>query len=124
MQTARRQFGDTGEDHAVAFLKGKGFYILARQVRTMFGEIDVVCQDGKEIVLVEVKTRRTHRFGRPEDSITRTKFAHMAASAHVFLSQRGWLARPWRLDVVAVTWPVGAKPTVAHYRAVDSAARA
>lgn len=122
MQTARRKFGDGGEDHAVAFLKGKGLRILARQVRTMFGEIDIVCEDGKEIVLVEVKTRRTSSYGRPEDSITYRKFNHMAAAAHVFLGQKGWGARPWRLDVIAIVWPFGGKPNITHYQAVDSAA--
>lgn len=120
MKTTRRKLGDDGEKQAVLFLKEKGFRILARQERTLFGEIDIVCLDGKEIVLVEVKTRRTNQYGRPEDSITPTKFAHMAASAHVFLVRRGWTTHPWRLDVVAVTWPMYKDPILMHYRSVDS----
>ena len=119
---ARRLFGTSGEDVAACFLEGKGMKILFRQKRTPVGEIDLVCLDEKIIVFVEVKTRRTLRFGSPQASITASKFRHMAAAAQVFLGERGWLARAWRLDVVGIYWPKGCVPTITHFLAVDNPA--
>lgn len=119
---ARRQFGDAGEGLAAAFLKGKGFRILERQVRTPpFGEIDLVCEDGDELVFAEVKTRQSDEFGYPEESVTRAKFRHMRSSAEAFLSARGWEDRFWRIDVIAIRIFLGRDPEIVHLKAVDTA---
>jgi putative endonuclease len=54
----RRDTGRCGEDYAAGHLSRLGFQLLARNVRTRFGEIDAIAFDGKTIVFVEVKTRR------------------------------------------------------------------
>lgn len=96
--------------------------VLFRQKRTRVGEIDLVCLDGATLAFVEVKTRRTAAYGPPQAAITRGKFRHMAAAAQAFLGERGWLARPWRLDVVAVDWSQGNEPKIGHFPAVDGPA--
>lgn len=117
---ARRAFGDAGEDLAAAHLAGLGLRVLDRQVRTAFGEVDLVCEDGDELVFVEVKTRQSDEFGYPEASVTPAKFRHMVASAEAVLSARGWEARFWRLDVVAIRLLPGTEPEIVHLKAVDT----
>jgi putative endonuclease len=55
---ARRALGRSGEDLAVHYLRGLGFVVLARNVRTVRGEIDVIARRGPLLVFAEVKTRR------------------------------------------------------------------
>jgi len=119
MVDPRKEFGDAGEDLAASFLVRGGMRVLDRQVRTAFGEVDLVCEDGDEVVFVEVKTRQSDEFGYPEEAVTPAKFRHMVASAEAVLSERGWEARFWRLDVVAIRLLPGADPEVVHLKAVD-----
>lgn len=55
--------GRWGEDRAAAFLAGRGYRVLARNVRLPGGEIDAVCLDGPTLVIVEVKRRDSRAFG-------------------------------------------------------------
>lgn len=55
---ARRALGRRGEDLAAAHLRAQGFSVLARNVRTRHGEIDLIACDGAVLVFAEVKTRR------------------------------------------------------------------
>lgn len=116
---ARKEFGDAGENLAASFLSRAGMRVLDRQVRTAFGEVDLVCEDGDEIVFVEVKTRRSDEFGYPEEAVTPSKFRHMAASAEAVLSEHGWEKRFWRLDVVAIRLLPGEDPEIVHLKAID-----
>jgi len=96
--------------------------VLFRQHRTPFGEIDLICLDHESYVFVEVKTRRTPIYGPPQASITPRKFRHMAAAAQIFLAERGWHARPWRLDVMAIDQSVAGETRMTHFPAIDSPA--
>ena len=117
-EDARRKFGNEGEGIAADFLEKKGMKIEERQKKTNFGEIDLVCIDQGEIVFVEVKTRKTETFGYPEDSITKTKFAHMLRSAKAYLLEKHITDKPWRIDVVAIQIKNG-KSEILHFKAID-----
>jgi putative endonuclease len=116
---ARREFGDAGENLAASFLVSSGMRLLDRNVNTPFGEVDLLCEDGDEIVFAEVKTRQSDEYGYPEESITPGKFRHMSASAESVLSERGWENRFWRLDVVAIRMLPGKEPEIVHLKAID-----
>lgn len=115
----RKAFGNSGEDLAAAFLSRGGMRILDRQARTAFGEIDLVAEEGDEIVFVEVKTRRSDEFGYPEESVTPAKFRHLVASSEAILTERGWERRLWRIDVVAIRLIPGEDPEIVHLKSVD-----
>jgi putative endonuclease len=103
METERRRFGNRGEDMAAAFLAREGFRILARNARVpRIGEIDIVALDRGVLVFVEVKTRRDHAFGPPEESVTPSKLRTLSACADAWRNAKGWTARAWRIDVVAI----------------------
>ena len=77
MPDSRREFGTSVEKAVAEYLEKKGFRILEHQYQSPFGEIDLVCQDGDEVVFVEVKARQTSTFGYPEESVTRQKLSHI-----------------------------------------------
>jgi putative endonuclease len=118
MRSWRRDFGDRGEDLAAEFLRAEGFRVLERRRQVgRFGEIDLVCLDGRGIVFVEVKTRRDAAFGPPEEAVTRAKLEKLGRSIERYRLERGLDRLPYRLDVVAVDLTSG-RPVFRHHRDV------
>lgn len=113
-----RLFGDRGERLAAKFLKRQGMRVIARQHRSRLGEIDLIALDAGCVVFIEVKTRRSHSAGRPEESVTWAKQRQLTRLALEYLKRRRWLGtRSSRFDVVAVTWPADrSKPEIVHFR--------
>ncbi len=101
--------GKWGEDCACAFLENKGFKMLARNVRTAAGEIDIIALDNETLVFVEVKTRLNNKAGYPEEAVTEEKLDHMFDSAEIWLEDHQEYQEHWRLDVVAVTGTVNSQ---------------
>lgn len=95
----RADAGARAEALAAAFLESQGLAIVARNVRSRFGEIDLVAKDRDTLVFVEVRLRRSNRFGGAAASITAAKRARLIAAAHTYLAT---LARtpPCRVDAV------------------------
>jgi putative endonuclease len=98
----RHSLGILGETLACAELERRGYAILARRYRTRFGEIDIVSERGGVIVFVEVKARRSARFGQAADAIPFWKRRRIAAMALDYLAWTSQLNRRCRFDVVAV----------------------
>jgi putative endonuclease len=69
MSYERKRLGNEGEDCAAEILIVKGYKILGRQVRTRIGEIDLLAQDGNDLVVVEVKTKTDSLLGTPEEMV-------------------------------------------------------
>jgi putative endonuclease len=101
--TGRNQIiGQWGETMAASYLEEQGCEILDRNVRTPYGELDLVARQGEQIVFVEVKARRGTSFGMPEAAVDRRKQAHLLASAQHYLQSNEALPTDWRVDVVAI----------------------
>ena len=106
MSTARVRLGRQGEKLARRYLERAGYRILDANYRCPWGEIDLVAQDGAELVFVEVRTRRAAGYGTPQESITAEKREHLQAAAQDYLQNR----RPepaqseiaWRIDLISV----------------------
>ena len=109
--------GNRGERAAAGYLKRQGFKILHRQYAGPLGEIDIVARDGRTIVFVEVKTRKSDAAGHPVEAVTFPKRKKLTQLALSFLKRYNLLEHPARFDVVAVLWPDdNRKPTITHYR--------
>ena len=112
-----KSLGDRGEDAAAKFLKRQGFHILARSLDSPLGELDIVAVDGRTVVFVEVKTRRSDDAGRPSEAIDQRKEQRMTQAALAYLKSNRLLDYSARFDVVAITWPDDArKPTIEHFK--------
>lgn len=103
MTTTRRQLGDKGEDLAAAALKNQGYKILERNYATPLGEIDLIAKHKGCLVFIEVKTRKTLRFGRPEEAVTGAKQRRLQRLAEYYVKQKRLDNQPLRFDVVAIT---------------------
>ena len=79
--------GKIAEDLATEFLKQQGLKILSRNFRCRFGEIDVICQDGKSLIFVEVRLRSRGDFGNAAASVTFQKQRKIISAAQHYLSQ-------------------------------------
>ncbi|MEA1961796.1 MAG: YraN family protein [Bacillota bacterium] len=112
----KQQTGKYGEELAVNYLLSKGYKIIVRNYRSKEGEIDIICSDGKTIVFVEVKTRRSTRFGTPEEAITRTKMQHIRRTALTYLAEQGERYKEIRFDVIAILLQ-GQTPEINHIEA-------
>ncbi|MBM3945675.1 MAG: YraN family protein [SAR202 cluster bacterium] len=108
--TPRGELGRRGEEFAARKLKSKGYTIVATNVRTRRGEIDIVAEKGKLLVFVEVRAKASTAFGTPEQSISPAKQSHMVASAYEYLQANGAESREWRIDLVAVEFGADGKP--------------
>lgn len=102
MTLPKNLLGRKGEAAAAGHLTSLGYVVRARNVRTPYGELDLIAVHGDSTVFVEVKTRRSRTHGLPEEAVTARKKSHLTASAQYYLQKHGLSAMPWRIDVVAV----------------------
>lgn len=93
--------GAAGEVMAARFLRDKGYAITASNFRTRFGEIDIIAQDRKYIVFVEVKARSEDAVYAPREAVTQAKQRRILATASSYLQYRPTTLQP-RFDVVEV----------------------
>ena len=103
----KRALGAQGEARAADFLQQRGYRITERNVRIGGVEIDLIATRGAVVAFVEVKTRRTTRFGPPELAVDRSKQARMIRAAAAWLRRHRGNVRRVRFDVVACRPPRG-----------------
>ena len=95
------QTGSSGEYLAQEYLKNKNYTILFINWRHKRSEIDIIAQDGKVIVFVEVKTRTNLSFGHPENFVDANKIKKMQQAADAYIEQFDWQGE-LRYDIIAV----------------------
>lgn len=100
-RTSKQVEGDAGEEQALLFLQGKGLKLVERNFRCKGGEIDLVMQDGRGLVFVEVRKRASSGYGGAAASVTARKQARLVIAAHTFL-QRYTMPPACRFDVIAI----------------------
>lgn len=111
---AKDVVGRYGEDVAAAHVRSRGWQVLDRNWRSSEGELDLVGLDGDELVVVEVKTRRTATYGHPAEAVTARKLARVRRLAAQWLAEHDVHAASVRVDVVAVVVPRTGEPSVEH----------
>jgi len=102
MTEERLALGKWGEAAAAKFLRKRRMKILARNVRTPVGEIDIIAREGNTLVFVEVKTRRSGLFGLPQEAVGPTKQRQLRRAAQWYLGDGHGKGLQPRFDVVAV----------------------
>jgi putative endonuclease len=117
----KNQLGKWGEQQAEKYLLAKGCQVLKRNVRTPYGEIDLVAHEGDVLVFVEVKTRSSRTFGNPEEAVTDAKLTHIIESAESYLQENLDFLLDWRIDVIAITKIPGQDPEITHFENAVSA---
>ena len=118
----RDELGRRAEDAAAAYLRGLGYRIVGRRERVLRGDIDIVALDGRTVVFVEVRSRSGTAHGHPAETVGAVKQRRIAELATAYIRRHRLEDCSVRLDVVAVTFPIGrGQPAVEHYQnAFDS----
>ena len=93
--------GKTGERIGEAYLISRGYQILERNVKSPFGEIDVVANHQKDLVFIEIKSRKDDAFGFPEESVNEHKRGQLARLASWYLTRYSTIPQV-RFDVLAI----------------------
>ena len=93
--------GKKGEVLAIEMLKEKSYEILETNWRYGRDEVDIIARDGRELVVVEVKTRSTDFFGEPEDSVGIVKMRNLINTANEYIEQKQ-IELECRFDIVSV----------------------
>ena len=113
----RLLLGDRGERAAVRYLKKQGFRIIAKRYRNSYGEVDIIAQDDKTTVFVEVKTRTSTKDGQPFEAVDLRKQEKITRIALAWLKKHGRLEQRARFDVVSILWPdTRGEPQIQHFR--------
>ena len=81
----RKRLGVNGEDIACDYLENQGIKVVERNVRFKPGELDIVAVDKNRLCFIEVKTRKSLKYGRPSLAITATKQYTIRALAQLYL---------------------------------------
>lgn len=141
MTNKRKALGAFGEDIAANFLIAQGMSIEQRNWRCEIGEVDIVAIDRDELVICEVKTRTSTKFGHPVEAVTPRKLATLRKLAGQWLRVKrselaetggdepggesgageldtGYGFNKVRIDVIGVLVEPGVRPQLTHLKAV------
>ncbi len=111
------ELGQKGEELAAERLRAEGMQILEQRWKSHHYELDIIAFDpvSGEVVFVEVKTRGSGSWGRPEDAIDQRKIMRTVRAAnHYLLLHR--INQPARFDVFAIVVPAQGNPRVDYFR--------
>lgn len=114
-----KKIGDSGEKLAEDYLKKLGMKILERNWKySRIGEIDLIALDKATLVFVEVKFRRSNRFGNAIEAITPKKLEKIYQSALAYLNQTNVKYKDYRIDVIAID--AIASPKLQHFKNIST----
>lgn len=112
----RKNLGNWGENLALEYLTDKGYELLERNFHSRYGELDLIMRLGNVPVAVEVKTRRSRKYGFAEYSITKKKIQAIADTMTVYLGKNANFGDAWQIDLVVIECFGTDKPEIIHYQ--------
>lgn len=115
-----RAAGTWGEAQVAAYLRQRGYQLIAHSYRCRFGEIDLIARKGKMLCIVEVKTRTNLKCGLPRDYVTAAKQERLRKTAAFYLSEKE-LDCPVRFDVAEVYSDAGHSPASVRIEYLENA---
>jgi putative endonuclease len=122
MKSRRQATGNHWEEIAAQLLVAEGLTILYRSYRCRVGELDLICDDGGGLVIVEVRARRSGTYATAAETVDRNKQRKiLRAARHLLMTHPEWHDRSLRFDVVAADDIAGAKPRLTWIKNAFSA---
>jgi len=94
--------GSLGEGLAARYLTNSGFNILHQNWRYSHWEVDIIAEKGGVLHFIEVKTRRTKKFGHPEEAVSKKKIRNLVNASEEYLYQFPQWQRI-QFDILAIT---------------------
>lgn len=114
--------GRAGERIAAFFLQKNGYQILDKNFRQRNGEIDIVAleKESQTLVFIEVKTRRSNKFGRPIEAITPWKLKSLIRVAQYYKLTHAKLPEIMRIDAISIMLANDGKPVeIEHFKNIS-----
>ena len=96
------EYGQICEDRAAAYLMARGYTIRDRNWRLGHKELDIVAQKDATIAIIEVKARRSERFGSAIEAVTDSKIYKTVQAADAYVRYHR-IDLPVRFDTIAIT---------------------
>ncbi|HET9140985.1 YraN family protein [Actinophytocola sp.] len=116
--SAHLDLGRRGEALAAQYLRDRGMRVVARNWRCPDGELDLVLCSRNLLIVCEVKTRTSTRYGTPAESVTDEKAARIRRLARRWQLSHGEHLRRVRFDIVSILWQPGQVPVIRHHPGV------
>ena len=113
MTSHNQRVGAWGEETAVRYVEKRGVEVIGRNIRTPYGEIDIIAKQGDVTIFIEVKTLTSSRNFFPEHNITPRKREHMLHAAEHYAAEHG--IDHWQIDVIAIEGRAGMEPIITHF---------
>ncbi|MCL2754508.1 MAG: YraN family protein [Oscillospiraceae bacterium] len=118
----RQVRGDFGEDAVCDYLTAQGCQIIERNFCKRSGEIDIIATDGRELVFVEVKTRKFGSLTDGQDAVNRTKRKKLVETARAFLRETQFTHQMnARFDVASVVVSTDESPQLLELEYFENA---
>ena len=95
------ELGKAGERAVAEYLENKGYRTICFNYHSRFGEIDIISEDEKYTVFVEVKTRKSFKFSRAIEAVNKSKRTKIIKTALCFIGENGFTKQP-RFDIAEV----------------------
>jgi len=94
--------GKKGEEIALSYLKSKKYKVIEKNLRSRFGEIDIIANDHGTLVFIEVKTRTSEAFGTPIQGINEKKQNRLRQLAIRYIAEKVLIEPEVRFDVLGI----------------------
>ena len=104
MSRKRINFGISGEQIAIDFLKQNGYCILKTNYKLKVAEIDIIAKDKDTVCFIEVKARSSADYGLPQEAVSAAKQRKISKAALFYLKENKSLDKDARFDVVSIVW--------------------
>lgn len=99
----RRKIGSIYEQIAAQALEDQGYVIVERNYRCTFGEVDLIARHDGFLVFVEVKYRKTEKYGLPVESVGYKKQKNISKVARQYIARKRFTKMPKvRFDIVGI----------------------
>lgn len=98
------ELGTTQEQRVADWMQQRGFYIVEKNFRCKFGEIDLIAKKDGYLIFVEVKYRSNEQYGAPHEAVDWRKRQRISNAAVFYLKRYGYsMEHPCRFDVAEVS---------------------
>ena len=111
--------GKLAEDEANKYLLKNHYKILERNFRTKFGELDIVCQKEKTIIVVEVKALNNNSDFTPEQHFTKEKLNKIIRTFNYFLKIKDFKYQDLRIDLITLEFLDDSLKEIRHYQNLE-----
>ncbi len=113
-KNSNRTLGKSGEKAALNFFTQRGYTLLERNYRVPCGEIDLIFEKQQVLIFVEVKARRSSRYGLPQEAVGHTKQQRIIKAAMWYCQEKGLQDCELRFDVIALMFHPDGRCDVDH----------